>query len=620
MSLQVTIYDTSIPDSDIIQYGKSEISVDFNGAALIAATMDIVLNDLDKTAYNPLYTGSLFFGVAWYNKWVTIYDNDAGHYMWKGRIKNVESDWGRNELKVTTTNFVQDMIDAVCEYSNDSDKTGAEIIYELLTEHLEIDETYIKYSGFQNAINIQDDNSAYLTVEIEKSDNKSIKSVIEKICRLTVCEFYDDNNIIHIDQYADWNGILGEPIKHKDIQPNTFRFYSDDTYIYNEYKIAYDSGGSIAYVEDEDSTSQSAYGITRPFLEPDEKTDAASSSDLLIIYRNSTGATWAGDLVLSKFKNTKYFCDFYLVNKNKRFSYLPVNTQLDLDFYEPFIREPVRIKSRIHDRDAESVFVKAEFLNLPVNKYSRDTTPPSPPEIICAIPNEDGTVILRWTKNPETDHVGYLLYFTVSPGEWESEFSDLGMSPVDIKNPSMSPDGYCYTEISELSNNTRYFFKMRSYDTSYNESVFSNTVSCVPRDEDDNIYRLTGNIITGLTLDITNPTAGTVPDDFTTYADLDDPGPYDDITAVYVSPILYSDRGFTYLTYMGAGDPGDIQMQYRTSTDGTTWSAWSTKQNAIGLGSITPAGAKYFQYRAVFYSSYYTDSDKFYVKSLEEAS
>jgi hypothetical protein len=56
--------------------------------------------------------------------------------------------------------------------------------------------------------------------------------------------------------------------------------------------------------------------------------------------------------------------------------------------------------------------------------------PPPPPDRLLAVP-KDGAVELRWTKVPEADVAGYLVYYGERPGEYFGTDAEQGPSPVD---------------------------------------------------------------------------------------------------------------------------------------------------------------------------------------------
>jgi hypothetical protein len=62
-------------------------------------------------------------------------------------------------------------------------------------------------------------------------------------------------------------------------------------------------------------------------------------------------------------------------------------------------------------------------------RYEADPPPP-PPARIVAYP-KDGAIELHWTKVPEADLAGYLVYYGDRPGEYFGAEADQGPSPVD---------------------------------------------------------------------------------------------------------------------------------------------------------------------------------------------
>lgn len=69
-----------------------------------------------------------------------------------------------------------------------------------------------------------------------------------------------------------------------------------------------------------------------------------------------------------------------------------------------------------------------------VLRYEPDPPPP-PPARLVAVP-KDGAIELRWSKVPEADVAGYLVYYGDEPGEYMGTGADQGPSPVDVGNVS----------------------------------------------------------------------------------------------------------------------------------------------------------------------------------------
>ena len=126
-------------------------------------------------------------------------------------------------------------------------------------------------------------------------------------------------------------------------------------------------------------------------------------------------------------------------------------------------------------------------------------------------------------------------------------------------------------------------------------------------------YHCQGGIFTGVTLDVDG--TGTLPiDDWTWY----DEETYDDSTyspaAYYESRMRHNETGHT-ITWTATGDAGDVKFSYRVGNDKDSLSAWSSPVDAVGSGSET-YGYEYFQYRFIFYSDAWSDTDSVVVNSI----
>jgi hypothetical protein len=65
-------------------------------------------------------------------------------------------------------------------------------------------------------------------------------------------------------------------------------------------------------------------------------------------------------------------------------------------------------------------------------RYEADPPPPAPARLV-AYP-KDGAVELHWTRVPEADLAGYLVYYGDRPGEYFGSGADQGASPIDAGN------------------------------------------------------------------------------------------------------------------------------------------------------------------------------------------
>jgi hypothetical protein len=442
---------------------------------LIASKLDITLDNTDPTVFDDRYAGSLFYGADWYNDSVTIYDDVLDTYVWKGRLKKIAVNEQNRTLTVKTTNYIYDLATTPCVISSTSDTTPAAHSYDMLVDpnYLNIPAEDISYGGFQEAINIQAANSAYVNISFVKSDNKNCLAVITELCRLSHCHIWATDNKIYFWQWRAYAGELGAAVNEGSILAKKYSHTFDDKIIYNDYSVAYDSAGAVTFATGSNAASILKFGV-KVFAVPDKEVSSVST-EVKILYKNATGATWSGAMAIDRFRDFRKIAKFTL---DKKLDYVPISDQLDLNF-EPFVREPVQIIGRQYDREKRTISVVAEFLNTPYQRYARDMIPPEPVELIALMPLDRG-LFIKWTKSPESDHVGYHIWFTATPGMWEQEECNYGRSPIDVKNPPDTPDGYASWNIHELTNGVEYYIQISSYDNSLNESKVSNKMSGIP--------------------------------------------------------------------------------------------------------------------------------------------
>jgi len=99
--------------------------------------------------------------------------------------------------------------------------------------------------------------------------------------------------------------------------------------------------------------------------------------------------------------------------------------------------------------------------------------------LICwALPCFSMDVTLRWNANSEPDRAGYRIYYDTDTGSpYEGKGPAESDSPIDVKIDNVEiGDAASYTVLG-LNDDESYFFAVTAYDTSGNESGYSNEVS-----------------------------------------------------------------------------------------------------------------------------------------------
>ena len=96
-----------------------------------------------------------------------------------------------------------------------------------------------------------------------------------------------------------------------------------------------------------------------------------------------------------------------------------------------------------------------------------DTTSPGTPAGLTATPTS-GKFQLNWTSNTETDLGGYKIYYSTDGVNWNGTGAAEGNSPVAVSKITQ-------TYITGLPVDTKFYFAIKAFDVSNNESAFSNT-------------------------------------------------------------------------------------------------------------------------------------------------
>jgi len=106
--------------------------------------------------------------------------------------------------------------------------------------------------------------------------------------------------------------------------------------------------------------------------------------------------------------------------------------------------------------------------------FTPDTTAPiSPPTGLTATAGDSG-INLSWSANPETDLAGYKVYYDTYPGyPYDGAGANEGNSGIDVG------DVTSYL-LSGLTNDVKYYIAITAYDTTDDESWYSNEVDIKP--------------------------------------------------------------------------------------------------------------------------------------------
>lgn len=111
--------------------------------------------------------------------------------------------------------------------------------------------------------------------------------------------------------------------------------------------------------------------------------------------------------------------------------------------------------------------VETKGINRSIN--IPDIVPPAVPIGLTAQATDQG-VHLEWKPNMERDLAGYKIYYGTSSGIYDGIGADQGNSPVILSTLNKF-------DITGLQPNTKYYFAVKAFDTSGNESDYSSEVS-----------------------------------------------------------------------------------------------------------------------------------------------
>ena len=101
-----------------------------------------------------------------------------------------------------------------------------------------------------------------------------------------------------------------------------------------------------------------------------------------------------------------------------------------------------------------------------------DTTKPATPSGLSAASNIEQTVRLNWTNNTETDLGGYKIYYGTDGVNWNGTGATQGNSPIAVSKIDQF-------DISGLTIGSQYYFAIKAFDVSNNESEYSSSASTI---------------------------------------------------------------------------------------------------------------------------------------------
>lgn len=604
MSFEYYFDNTKISDEDIAKYPKQLERLSFDNDKIMADNVAIEISNVNRNKYDPRYPGSLLFGTQFYNKVFEIFR--GGLVVFSGIVKNIIVNDSNDRLTIVADSvFIN--LQADCVYSSDSDKTPAEIIYEIITDVAKVDESFINYNSFLDIDNKQSAAGVYMIVNYSKEENQSCMNVISEICRIMQMKVISLNGQITAWQWEEYAGDIGTEIKDNVHISKTYKEQYDDETLINKTYIAYKNGINVSFVEDE--YLQTILDQDKYFSVPDEKIDTEGASSpyekYKILLKSQAAAQYVSSLALKRYQYLKKIFEMQI---SGNYEFLTIGDQVDLTT-DNYIREPARIIEREFDQDNNRIKIKCEFVNSPAEIFDRDKEPPEVPELIAAMPTSTGSVILKWTKNIESDFVYNNVYLTTTPGEWFSESCSLGSSPVRIQSAGETSDGFYFVELRQLQDETLYYFSVSSIDSRLNESEKSNVLSCTTlKDQEENKYNCIGNeFVEGVSISLGSG-SGSVPDIYETYSDAPE---YD--TAEYQPPAFVLSQeyagNFESITFSCSGDQGECY--YRIYQSGTWTDEIKMSDQLKYMLNNNP-----FRYMLIFRANDWSSTDTIIIKEL----
>lgn len=596
-----------------VQTINKEMSI---GQASIAVTQStIILNNIERK-YDDDYTNSLFYASGWYNKRITIYDTEIKQTVFNGRIKSYEAD--DKQARIIATNYFKELLDTTCNYTV-ADKTPAEHIYAIMTSVANIPISNIMYGSYLTAVAEQTSLGIKVNVAITKEQNYDCLQVIQELAKMSCLDIYDNNEIIYMRQWSAYTGVGGYAIYDRDIIPGTFKQRYSDTNLFNDVLLAYSTGSAITYYNATDTDSIYIYGVTKTLKIPDNTSASTSINDYKIYFKDQASAIAAATLLLQRYSYPLKYCEIELQSK---YNFLQIYDTIDI-YPTAGSKEPLQI-IKVQNKET-STALQCIYLNKP-KQIIEISGAIEPVTIIKGFATNYNEISIIFIDVNDTTAY-YELYFRPADGDWVGTDSLQGLSPVryELTNITTAQGNYIIT-LTGLKAEAEYQFKIIAYDTNGNRSTESNTyivrTSNVFNYSYENKFNCKGNLLEGITIDVTNQAGGTLPDELNNDWILYDSCKYDSNyyspNSVYETPLFRSNKGFKFFSWLVDAGLNKVKWQYRFYHDGI-FSDWSgLHQPADAFYFQCPDGTKGVQFRFVFYSISWNDTDTIYLNTYQE--
>src|SRR5271157_4482781 len=84
------------PDDDITAYPDSTVSINFEQFQVFPETFQLIIDNTDKTKYDPRYLGSMFYdgsgggAISGVQSIIKVYDQIKKRYIFSGKIYNIQ--------------------------------------------------------------------------------------------------------------------------------------------------------------------------------------------------------------------------------------------------------------------------------------------------------------------------------------------------------------------------------------------------------------------------------------------------------------------------------------------------------------------------------------------------
>lgn len=266
----------------------------FNRDSIISNNFEFECNNISDifSTNNPK---SIFSSADWLYSNVILTDDD-NNTIWDGVLIDVKCNHRTKKAYLSTRDNLYAFKDVYIEYESSTWETGAEAAKNIMDSY---NFSYYDDPTLSASIDTLIDNSAYMMLNINKSDNMDLFNVLDTIGIHSCADVYSSKGNVFFKVWTNFTASTSLSINID----NTNRLRSNPIVTYlqremiNDYSIDYDGSSDILVT---DSTAGNIGALSRAKYGTKALEPMNTGTDKQIIFQDSTTARWIGEQYIKR--------------------------------------------------------------------------------------------------------------------------------------------------------------------------------------------------------------------------------------------------------------------------------------------------------------------------------